>query len=178
MRSITSFATCCNIIWGNASTSFICAASGNDVELTLKWCCVCHANDVVPYGTNEKIQLLRVGFFGGGWWIRTTEVSDNRFTVCPLWPLGKSPILWVTFVTLWSWWSESNQQPADYKSAALPLSHTSELFVRELYSLSQREYYITTLYVCQPLFEKYFYFFFFTSFYTRIIPWQIHFSML
>ena len=34
-------------------------------------------------------------FSGGGWWIRTTEVSDNRFTVCPLWPLGKSPI--------WSW---------------------------------------------------------------------------
>ena len=27
----------------------------------------------------------------------------------------------------WSWWSESNQQPADYKSAALPLSHTSTL---------------------------------------------------
>ncbi len=30
--------------------------------------------------------------FGGGWWIRTTEVSDNRFTVCPLWPLGKSSV--------------------------------------------------------------------------------------
>ena len=30
---------------------------------------------------------------GGGWWIRTTEVGDNRFTVCPLWPLGKSPML-------------------------------------------------------------------------------------
>ena len=26
---------------------------------------------------------------------------------------------------LWSWWSESNQQPSDYKSDALPLSHTS-----------------------------------------------------
>jgi len=25
---------------------------------------VCHANDVVPNGTNEKIQLERVGFFG------------------------------------------------------------------------------------------------------------------
>ena len=25
----------------------------------------------------------------------------------------------------WSWWSESNQQPSDYKSDALPLSHTS-----------------------------------------------------
>ena len=29
---------------------------------------------------------------GGGRWIRTTEVTDNRFTVCPLWPLGNSPI--------------------------------------------------------------------------------------
>ncbi len=59
--------------------------------------------------------------FGGGWWIRTTEVSDNRFTVCPLWPLGKSPICCKN----WSWRTESNHQPADYKSAALPLSHTS-----------------------------------------------------
>ena len=30
--------------------------------------------------------------YGGRRWIRTTEVSDNRFTVCPLWPLGNSPI--------------------------------------------------------------------------------------
>ena len=30
--------------------------------------------------------------FGGRGWIRTTEVTDNRFTVCPLWPLGNSPI--------------------------------------------------------------------------------------
>ena len=29
---------------------------------------------------------------GGREWIRTTEVDDNRFTVCPLWPLGNSPI--------------------------------------------------------------------------------------
>ena len=59
-------------------------------------------------------------FFGGKRWIRTTEGGANRFTVCSLWPLGNLPI--------WSWWSESNQQPADYKSAALPLSHTSEVF--------------------------------------------------
>ena len=26
--------------------------------------------------------------FGGRWWIRTTEVIDDRFTVCSLWPLG------------------------------------------------------------------------------------------
>ena len=29
---------------------------------------------------------------GGRWWIRTTEGVASRFTVCPLWPLGKSPI--------------------------------------------------------------------------------------
>ena len=57
---------------------------------------------------------------GGPSGIRTTEVVDNRFTVCPLWPLGNTP-------PLWSWWRESNPQPADYKSAALPLSHTSNL---------------------------------------------------
>lgn len=28
----------------------------------------------------------------GGRWIRTTEGEASRFTVCPLWPLGNSPI--------------------------------------------------------------------------------------
>ena len=41
--------------------------------------------------TNKKGHPLVSFFVGGGWWIRTTEVSDNRFTVCPLWPLGNSP---------------------------------------------------------------------------------------
>ena len=42
----------------------------------------------------NKKPTTKVGFlFGGGSWIRTSEVSDNRFTVCPLWPLGNSPIL-------------------------------------------------------------------------------------
>ena len=39
----------------------------------------------------KKIQSKLAG--GGRWWIRTTEVKDNRFTVCPIWPLWKSPIL-------------------------------------------------------------------------------------
>ena len=50
---------------------------------------------------------------GGERWIRTTEVVDNRFTVCSLWPLGN--------LSVWSWWLDSNPQPADYKSAALPI---------------------------------------------------------
>ena len=37
----------------------------------------------------------RFYFVGGGWWIRTTEIVDNRFTVCPLWPLGKSSVLYI-----------------------------------------------------------------------------------
>ena|GEM_PF-5827216 len=33
--------------------------------------------------------------FGGEGWIRTIEVTDNRFTVCSLWPLGN--------LSVWSW---------------------------------------------------------------------------
>ena len=36
------------------------------------------------------LSYTRIFYFGGGWWIRTTESTANRFTVCPLWPLGKS----------------------------------------------------------------------------------------
>ena len=42
---------------------------------------------------SKKALQVQCFSLGGGWWIRTTEVSDNRFTVCPLWPLGKSPII-------------------------------------------------------------------------------------
>ena len=40
----------------------------------------------------KVIATLGLFGFGGGWWIRTTEGIASRFTVCPLWPLGKSPI--------------------------------------------------------------------------------------
>ena len=36
-------------------------------------------------------------------------------------------LLTSSWIRAWSWWTESNHQPADYKSAALPLSHTSIL---------------------------------------------------
>ena len=44
----------------------------------------------------ERISLKKAPtksmlFSGGSGWIRTTEVEDNRFTVCPLWPLGNTP---------------------------------------------------------------------------------------
>ncbi len=58
--------------------------------------------------------------FGGSGWIRTTEVVDNRFTVCPLWPLGNTPTYIFCCTKYWSWWTDLNPRPADYKSAALP----------------------------------------------------------
>ena len=42
---------------------------------------------------NKKSKRL-LASFGGKRWIRTTEVGDNRFTVCSLWPLGNLPIFW------------------------------------------------------------------------------------
>ena len=65
---------------------------------------------------------------GGRRWIRTIEAWRNRFTVCPLWPLGNSPLSSFSKIKAyclnsrlqWSWWTDLNPRPADYKSAALP----------------------------------------------------------
>ena len=51
----------------------------------------------IKSGFLRNISFL-CSYYGGGRWIRTTEVSDNRFTVCPLWPLGNSPIYGILFV--------------------------------------------------------------------------------
>src|SRR3954453_15034871 len=58
--------------------------------------------------------------FGGRGRIRTFEVRDDRFTVCSLWPLGNPSEKTPTELAM-----GSNPQPADYKSAALPLSYAS-----------------------------------------------------
>ena len=70
-------------------------------------------NSLIHPSPQRKTALISADFHGGEGWIRTTEVTDNRFTVCSLWPLGN--------LSVWSWWSESNQQPTDYKSVALPV---------------------------------------------------------
>ena len=74
----------------------------------------------------DALPLSHFRIFGRGRWIRTIESSANGFTVRPLWPLGNPSIL------NWSWWRESNPQPADYKSAALPLSHTSIFVIKKV----------------------------------------------
>ena len=44
------------------------------------------------YEKKMRHAIRRISFLGGSGWIRTTEVVDNRFTVCPLWPLGNAPL--------------------------------------------------------------------------------------
>ena len=85
-------------------------------------------------GTQTESECFRIRFrFGGGGWIRTIEGKASRFTVCPLWPLGYSSVFsWAE--RRWSWWTDSNPRPADYKSAALP----AELHQRRSDSRSQR----------------------------------------
>ena len=61
----TSFATCRNIIWGNASTSFICAASGNDVLASLEMMLPLRANDVVPAAQMKNPRTKFSGFLAG-----------------------------------------------------------------------------------------------------------------
>ena len=52
-------------------------------------CCIKKAK----YKSKIGMHLAMLADFGGGRWIRTTEGIASRFTVCPLWPLGNSPIL-------------------------------------------------------------------------------------
>ncbi len=52
-------------------------------------------NSLIHPAPQRKTALISADFHGGEGWIRTTEVTDNRFTVCSLWPLGN--------LSVWSW---------------------------------------------------------------------------
>ena len=62
-----------------AATSFICATSwGMMFSLrskwcwpTVKWCCA--------FGTNEKVQVKRLGLFGSPNWVNKYKTINNRF---------------------------------------------------------------------------------------------------
>ena len=90
---------------------------------------------------HEKSTSCDVLFRGGEGWIRTTEVTDNRFTVCSLWPLGNLSIgagdrnrtnnLLITnqllcllsYTSVFSCWclgADSNHRHRDFQSLALP----------------------------------------------------------
>ena len=49
--------------------------------------------------TKSSTHFHTLNFFGGRGWIRTTEAESSRFTVCPHWPLGNTPIF--SFCSPW-----------------------------------------------------------------------------
>ena len=59
-----------------------------------------HAHDARPAGGKragtkenpELFQMEKLRVSGGRGWIRTTEALSSRFTVCPHWPLGNTPL--------------------------------------------------------------------------------------
>ena len=72
-------------------TRFFCGKSQGGCSVPPA-CCSRLPNLSPPKIKKSRPSRRMFGIFGGGRWIRTTEVTDNRFTVCPLWPLGNSPI--------------------------------------------------------------------------------------
>ena len=106
--------------------------------------CGCFLKKKQPKSTllyHEKSTSCDVLFRGGEGWIRTTEVTDNRFTVCSLWPLGNLSIgagdrnrtnnLLITnqllcllsYTSVFSCWclgADSNHRHRDFQSLALP----------------------------------------------------------
>ena len=50
--------------------------------------------------TETPVPGSDTGVLGGRGWIRTTEAESSRFTVCPHWPLGNTPIF--IFAVTWT----------------------------------------------------------------------------
>ena len=96
--------------------------------------CGCFGEPVVLIkhpASQKKNCLWAVLFFGGRGWIRTTEVSDGRFTVCSLWPLGNSSLL--SFGV-----AHSVSQRAFHRNGAGERTRTPDLLITNqlLYQLS------------------------------------------
>ena len=69
-----------------------CITSAGDITRRKPNITVTQFNSPQANITEKSTCRSKCFFLGGGWWIRTTEGVASRFTVCPLWPLGKSPI--------------------------------------------------------------------------------------
>ena len=57
---------------------------------------------------------------GGRWWIRTIEAEKQQIYSLPPLAAREISLKLNCPLILWSWWTDSNPRPADYKSAALP----------------------------------------------------------
>ena len=82
-----------------------------------------------PVRQKEKAGHSEVtGLFGGGGWIRTTEGGANRFTVCPLWPLGNSSLF------IWLLNASTKSSGAGERNRTINLLITNQLLCRLSYT--------------------------------------------
>ena len=82
-----------------------------------------------PVRQKEKAGHSEVtGLFGGGGWIRTTEGGANRFTVCPLWPLGNSSLF------IWLLNMRTKSSGAGERNRTINLLITNQLLCRLSYT--------------------------------------------
>ena len=92
---------------------------------SLKFCsaaAVCGPRSPADSFTDKKRTPIGSVFFF--WWGKLDSDQRSQWQqIYSLPPLAAREFPHIS----WSWWTESNHQPADYKSAALPLSHTSVL---------------------------------------------------
>ena len=95
----TSFATCRNIIWGNASTSFICAASGNDVLASLEMMLPLRANDVVP-AAQMKNPRTKFSDFWLGWPDLNRRMRESKSRALPLGDIPRYSVIIANFCAL------------------------------------------------------------------------------
>ena len=78
------------------------------------------------------------------WWERVDSNHwSRRQQIYSLPPLAARELSHIRFLLFWSWWTDSNPRPADYKSAALPT---------ELHQRLTLNYYIIICCACQVLF--------------------------
>ena len=109
---------------------------------------------------------------GGGRWIRTIEAESNRFTVCPLWPLGNSSKLWNCYLLNKSGAGGRTWTPDLLITNQLlyQLSYTSEFSFRScIHSLISSAYIIYhILHHLSTLFSNFFEAF---SFFEDVLEW-------
>ena len=74
------------------------------------------------------------------WWKRVdSNHRSRRQQIYSLPPLATRELFRIHFVEIgknWSWWTDSNPRPADYKSAALPAELHQRLNARLIYHKS------------------------------------------
>ena len=89
----------------------------------------------------KKALAFASAFF---WWKRVdSNHRSRRQQIYSLPPLATRELFRIQFVEVgkknWSWWTDSNPRPADYKSAALPAELHQHLNARIIYHKSSAE---------------------------------------